>query len=73
MKIQKQLRETSQSLVYRFTKAVQKSGVLVEARKRRFTKRTKSENMQKRAALVKVEKKKEFDKAKKLGKTINKK
>ncbi|HNY36007.1 MAG TPA: 30S ribosomal protein S21 [Candidatus Pacearchaeota archaeon] len=73
MKIQKQLRETSQSLVYRFTKAVQKSGVLVEARKRRFTKRTKSENMQRRAALVKVEKKKEFDKAKKLGKTINKK
>jgi c-di-GMP-related signal transduction protein len=73
MKIQKQLRETSQSLVYRFTKAVQKSGVLVEARKRRFTKRTKSENMQRRAALVKVEKKKEFEKAKKLGKTITKK
>jgi c-di-GMP-related signal transduction protein len=73
MKIQKQLRETSQSLVYRFTKAVQKSGVLVEARKRRFTKRVKSENMQKRAALVKVEKKKEFDKAKKLGKSLNKK
>lgn len=73
MKIQKQLRETSQSLVYRFTKAVQKSGVLVEARKRRFTKRTKSENMQRRAALVKVEKKKEFDKAKKLGKSLNKK
>ncbi len=73
MKIQKQLRETSQSLVYRFTKAVQKSGVLVEARKRRFTKRNKSENMERRAALVKVEKKKEFDKAKKLGKTINKK
>lgn len=67
MKIQKQLRETSQSLVYRFTKAVQKSGVLVEARKRRFADRTKSENMLKRAALVRVEKKKEFDKAKKLG------
>jgi hypothetical protein len=46
---------------------------LVEARKRRFVKRTKSENMQKRAALVKVGKKKEFDRAKKLGKTINKK
>lgn len=73
MKIQKQLRETSQSLVYRFTKAVQKSGVLVEARKRRFTKRIKSENMQKRAALVKVEKKKEFDKAKKLGKNLSNK
>jgi len=38
MKIQKQVKETSQSLVYRFTKAVQKSGVLVEARKRAFFK-----------------------------------
>jgi ribosomal protein S21 len=73
MKIQKQLRETSQSLVYRFTKAVQKSGVLVEARKRRFVKRVKSENMQKRAALVKVGKKKEFEKAKKLGKNLSNK
>jgi ribosomal protein S21 len=73
MKIQKQLRETSQSLVYRFTKSVQKSGVLVEARKRRFANRTKSENMLKRAALVRVEKKKEFDKAKKLGKNLSNK
>jgi ribosomal protein S21 len=73
MKIQKQLRETSQSLVYRFTKAVQKSGVLVEARKRRFADRTKSENMLKRAALIRVEKKKEFDKAKKLGKNLSNK
>ncbi|MFZ3054384.1 MAG: hypothetical protein WA091_00130 [Minisyncoccales bacterium] len=72
MKIQKQLRETSQSLVYRFTKAVQKSGVLIEARKRRFVDRTKSENMQKRAALVKVEKKKVYEKAKKMGIKIKK-
>jgi len=42
MKIQKQVKETSQSLVYRFTKAVQKSGVLVEARKGRFSKTKKS-------------------------------
>lgn len=67
MKIQKQLRETSQSLVYRFTKAVQKSGVLLEARKRRFTKRVKSENLKKRAALIREEKKKEYEKAKKMG------
>ena len=72
MKIQKQLRETSQSLVYRFTKAVQKSGVLVEARKRRFVDRAKSENMQKRAALSKVEKIKEYEKAKKMGVKIKK-
>jgi ribosomal protein S21 len=69
MKIQKQQRETSQSLVYRFTKAVQKSGVLIEARKRKFAKREKSENLKQRAALVREEKKKEFQKLKKLGKT----
>jgi hypothetical protein len=69
MKIQKQQRETSQSLVYRFTKAVQKSGILIEARKRKFVKREKSENLKQRAALVREEKKKEFQKLKKLGKT----
>jgi ribosomal protein S21 len=68
MKIQKQTRENSQSLVYRFTKAVQKSGVLIEARKRRFTEKPKSKNLEKRGALIRIEKKKEFDKAKKLGK-----
>jgi ribosomal protein S21 len=69
MKIQKQQRETSQSLVYRFTKAVQKSGILIEARKRKFVKREKSENLKQRAALVREDKKKEFQKLKKLGKT----
>ena len=69
MKIQKQQKETSQSLVYRFTKAVQKSGVLIEARKRKFVKREKSENLQQRAALVRKTKKKEFLKLKKLGKS----
>jgi len=69
MKIQKQQKETSQSLVYRFTKAVQKSGILTEARKRRFRDRIKSENLQKRAALIKADKKKKFEKLKKLGKS----
>jgi ribosomal protein S21 len=68
MKVQKQQKETSQSLVYRFTKAVQKSGILVEARKRRFSERPKSRNLKQRAALIRVEKKKEFQKLKKLGK-----
>lgn len=72
MKIQKQLRETSQSLVYRFTKAVQKSGVLIEARKRRFNDRSKSENLEKRAALVREDKKKAYEKAKKMGVKIKK-
>jgi ribosomal protein S21 len=70
MKIQKQIRETSQSLVYRFTKAVQRSGILLEARKRRFAPKPKSKNMEKRGTLIKIEKRKEFEKAKKLGKKI---
>ncbi|MDD5568851.1 MAG: hypothetical protein PHG23_00295 [Candidatus Pacebacteria bacterium] len=69
MKVQKQQRETSQSLVYRFTKAIQKSGVLIEARKRRFSERLKSKNLRQRAALLREEKKKEFQRLKKLGKS----
>ncbi|HRT17990.1 MAG TPA: 30S ribosomal protein S21 [Candidatus Paceibacterota bacterium] len=68
MKVQKQTRENSQSLIYRFTKAVQKSGILIEARKRKFFEKPKSKNLKKRDALIKIEKKKEFEKAKKLGK-----
>jgi ribosomal protein S21 len=68
MKIQKQAKENSQSLVYRFTKAVQKSGILIEARKKRFANKPKSKNLERRGTLVKIEKKKEFEKAKKLGK-----
>ena len=68
MKVQKQAKENSQSLVYRFTKAVQKSGILIEARKRKFTEKPKSKNLKKRGALIRIKKKKEFDKAKKLGK-----
>lgn len=68
MKISKLPKETSQSLVYRFTKAVKSSGVLVEARKRKFRPRIKSSNLAKRAALVRVKKKTEYDRKKKLGK-----
>ncbi len=67
MKVQKQTRENSQSLVYRFTKAIQKSGILIEARKRKFFERPKSKNLKKRGALIRIEKKKEFERAKKLG------
>lgn len=68
MKISKLAKETSQSLVYRFTRAVKSSGVLIEARKRKFRNRIKSENLLRRAALVRVQKKAEYTKLKKLGK-----
>ncbi len=61
-------KETSQSLVYRFTQAIKKSGVLVEARKRQFNERKPSKNILKRKAVIREEKKKEYLRNKKLGK-----
>jgi len=61
-------KETSQSLVYRFTQAVKKSGILVEARKRQFNGRKPSKNILKRKAVIREAKKKEYLRNKKLGK-----
>lgn len=68
----KQERETSQSLIRRFTKRVQKSGVLRQAREKRYRKRTKSEQMGKRAALRREQLRKEYQRLKKLGLTDKK-
>jgi len=63
----KQERETSQSLIRRFTKRVQKSGVLRQARENRYHKRSKSHQMRKRAALRREQLRKEYQRLKKLG------
>ncbi len=68
LEILKQERESSQSLVRRFQKRIQQSGLLLRARKIRFRQRRKSEQMKKRAALRREELKKEYEKLKKLGK-----
>lgn len=68
LEIEKQDRETSHSLVRRFQKRVQQSGLLLRARKKRFKERKKSEQMKKKAALRREELKKEYEKLKKLGK-----
>lgn len=68
LEVKKQERETSQSLVRRFGRRVQQSGLLVRARKLRFRKKQKSEGAQKKAALRRVELKKEYQKLRKLGK-----
>ena len=67
IEVEKQGRENSQSLIRRFTKKVQRSGVLLRARKSRFFHRPKSETMKKRAALRREKLKKEYEKLKKLG------
>lgn len=68
LEIKKQERETSQSLVRRFGKRIQQSGILLRARRNRFRKRPKSHQAKKRAALRREELKEEYKKLKKLGK-----
>ncbi|MFH1575384.1 MAG: hypothetical protein ABIB55_00360 [Candidatus Nealsonbacteria bacterium] len=68
LEVIKQARETSQSLVRRFGRRVQQSGLLVRARHLRFRKKNKSRGAKKRAALRREEVSKEYQKLKKLGK-----
>ncbi len=67
LEVKKQERETSQSLVRRFAKRVQQSGLLLRARRVRFKERKKSEQMKKRAALRREELKKEYERKQKMG------
>ncbi|PIP25117.1 MAG: 30S ribosomal protein S21 [Candidatus Nealsonbacteria bacterium CG23_combo_of_CG06-09_8_20_14_all_36_12] len=69
LEVRKKERETAQSLVRRFTQRIQKSGILLRARKTRFKKREKSEKMKKRAALRREEMKRKYEKLQKLGLT----
>jgi ribosomal protein S21 len=67
IEVKKQERETTQSLIRRFTRKVQQSGILVRARESRFRKPTKSRQMKKRAALRREKVKEEYQKLAKLG------
>ena len=66
--IKRQERDSNQGLIRRFSKRLKSSGVLIKARQSRFRGRAKSAQMKKRAALRKIEKKKEYAKLAKLGK-----
>ena len=68
LEVKKQERETSQALIRRFAKSLQQSGTLRRARKIRYKGRSKSRQMQKRAALRREETKKEYARLSKLGK-----
>ena len=71
LEIKRQDRESSQSLVRRFGRRIQQSGILLRARSSRFRKRPKSKQTKKRAALRRERLKKEYKKLKKLGKLKN--
>lgn len=68
LEIKKKQRENVQAMMRRFQKAVQQSGILLEVRKRQFVKRDKSGNMQKKAALRRMENKKKYETIKKMKK-----
>ena len=68
LEIRRKQRENAQAMMRRFQKAVLQSGILLEKRRRQFAKRAKSDNMQKRSALRKIETKKKYDLIKKMRK-----
>lgn len=68
LEIKKDEKESSQSLVRRFSRRIKKSGILIGARKSRFKDRPKSYPMRKRSALRREELKKEYIKKEKMDK-----
>lgn len=65
--IRKKEGESPNSMIFRFTKKVQQSGVLREVKSRRFTVRAKSKNKRRSSAIYKRDQKAAHEKAKKLG------
>ena len=68
LEVKRQGREKSQALVRRFGQRIQRSGLLIRARRKRFKQRTKSAEGKKREALRREELKKQYLKLEKLGK-----
>lgn len=68
LEIKKDEKESSQSLIRRFSRRVKQSGILIRARKNRFKDRPKSYPMKKRSALRREELKKEYLKKEKMSK-----
>lgn len=69
LEIKKEERESSQSLVRRFSRKMKQSGILLRARKIRFRGKEKSHQMKKRSALRKEQLRQEYEKMEKMGKT----
>jgi ribosomal protein S21 len=67
VKVTKKEKETVASLIRRFQKAVQKSGILIRARERMYRDRNLSEEKKKRRALRREELRRYYEKLDKLG------
>lgn len=68
VQVQKRDKETTSSLIRRFTRRVQQSGLLVQARSTRFFQKQKSKRQLKQTALHRVKIIAEKEKLRKLGK-----
>lgn len=68
IEVRKKDRETSESLIRRFSRRVQQSGVLVRARKSRFRVEEKTKREKREGAMYKEKVKKMVDRLKKMGK-----
>jgi ribosomal protein S21 len=67
IEVKKRPGESASSLLYNFTKKIKRSGILKEARKRRFYKRRVSRLKRRLSAIHRESKKKEIETARKLG------
>ncbi|MBZ9572882.1 30S ribosomal protein S21 [Patescibacteria group bacterium] len=68
LRANRQVRESPQSLIRRFSQKIKKSGILLEARKKQFKEREKSSQLKKKSALRREKKRREYEKLKKMGK-----
>lgn len=68
LKIKRRSNESSRSLVSRFSRAVRRSGILIEAKKKKYYRKPKSETAKKEQALRRKELKEKYQKLKKMGK-----
>lgn len=68
IEVKKKDKETSENLIRRFTRRVQQSGVLVNARKSRFRKDKKTRREVRIGAMYRAKVKKVVDNLKKMGK-----
>jgi ribosomal protein S21 len=71
IQVRKKDRENSESLIRRFSRRIQQSGVLMQARRNRFQSDKKSKQEQRNEALYKVEIRKEINKLKKIDRFDN--
>ena len=67
LEVKKHNRESNQSLLRRFSRGMQQSGILIRAKKGQFKRRKKSEGTTKKSALRREGKRIEYEKLKKLG------